>query len=114
MQDCPMAANTPNSMKEQPARGEPTVPYRTGQDQHREPSRQIRLALVPEAGPQPIGEIQRLLRKRLRIILVLVLAFYTIQIVRSVLGLLQWVAAPPVEWSSLGFYGLIEAIAAVL
>jgi serine/threonine-protein kinase len=109
-----MAVNMPNSMQEQPATGEPTAPYRAEQDQPREPPRQIKVALIPGTGPQPIGEVQRLLRKRLGIIVLIILAFYAVQVVRSALAFLQWFTEPPIDWSSLGFYCLILATAAVL
>jgi serine/threonine-protein kinase len=106
--------NLPQTIPEQPVTGEAWPSSRTGEGHPAGAARQIQVALVLGTGLQVAGEIQRLLRNRLRIILVIILAFYTIQVVRSVLALLQWVAAPPVEWSSLSFYGLIEATAAVL
>jgi serine/threonine-protein kinase len=104
-----MAGNTPNSIREWPGAGEPTAPYWTGNDQFPEPPRQLRVALVPGAGPQPVGEIQRLLRKRLRVIVCIVSAFYAVQLVRCVCIHFQWLTGPPTTWFALGFYGLILA-----
>src|SRR4051812_1125259 len=101
-----MAVNTPNSMREQPATGEATAPYRAEQEQAREPPRRIQVALVPRTGPQRIGEVQELLRKRLGILVFIILAFYAVQVVRSALALLQMITAPPMDWSALGFYAL--------
>jgi eukaryotic-like serine/threonine-protein kinase len=109
-----MAANTPSSGREQPAMGGPTAPYRAGPDQPPEPPRPLPVALVPATGPQPAGELQRLLRKRLGIIVLIVLAFYAVQAVRSALAFLGWAPAPPVDLPSFAFYCLVLATAAVL
>jgi serine/threonine-protein kinase len=106
-----MAVNRPNSIREPPATGEPTAPYRPGNDQSPELSRQLQVALVPEAGPQPVGEIHRLLRKRLRVIVLILSAFYAVQLVRSLSIHFQWLTGPPTAWFALGFYGLILATA---
>jgi serine/threonine-protein kinase len=106
-----MAVNTPSSTREPPATGEPTVPYWTGNDPPFEPPRPIQMALVPGAGHQPVGEIQRLLRKRLRIIVCIVSAFYAVQLVRSVSIHFQWLTGPPTTWFTLSFYALILATA---
>lgn len=104
-----MAANTPNSIRE-PEDG-PTASYRGGDDSPPEPPRQFRVALVPGTGPQPIGEVERLLRKRLRIIVLLVLAFYAVQLVRSVSVHFHWLTGPPSDGIVLGVYGLIVVTA---
>ena len=67
-----MAVNTPNSSRERPATGEPTAPYRPGNDQPSEHPRPIQVALIPGSGPQPVGDIERLLRKRLRVIVLII------------------------------------------
>jgi len=109
-----MAVNTPNSIREPPATGEPTAPYRPGSGQPGEPPRPIQVELIPGSSPQSVGDLERLLRKRLRVIVLIISAFYAAQLVRSVATHFQWLTGPPPAGSDLGFYVLILATAAGL
>jgi serine/threonine-protein kinase len=67
---------------------------------------------IPTApADRPDGEIQRLLRKRLRVIVLILAAFYAAQLTRSVSIHLHWLAGPPVRWPVLTFFALILATA---
>jgi serine/threonine-protein kinase len=74
--------------------------------------RPLKVALVPDGGaPGLTAEIQALLRKRVRIVVLIVLAFYAIQLF---LGLFGWFAAVPVTPTSLGVCAFAVALAATL
>jgi serine/threonine-protein kinase len=79
------------------------------------PERPVRPALVPVAGaPGLTGEIQTLLRKRLRIVVLIVLAFYAVQGFLSLLSLFGWFVVFPVNPTGFGFTAFTIALAATL
>src|SRR5262249_47631729 len=102
----------PSGILKQPGAGEPTVPYRRKERD----GQAVRppVALVPATGPVPTGEIQGLLRRRLRIIVLIIAVFYGIQLAHSLLVSFQWIAGPDVDRVVVAFCSLTVTLAAAL
>src|SRR5262249_17380011 len=95
----------PDAVRKPSLTGEPTAPFQSQGAGPGPPVDQIRVALVPRSGLQPVEEIQRLLRRRLR--------FFALVIAGGLAVLLLVLLLPAENGSTLGVYFAVFAVAAV-
>src|SRR5712692_9602244 len=95
-------------------KSEPTALYESRGEEPRSPEGQIQVALPPRAGLQPIEEIQRVLRKRLRFFaLVISGGIAVLLLVVFVPALLMPETNMPKIVMTFGVYGAVAVVAVV-